>query len=149
MTHDGEDMITKRLMLLVLVLLTACGGAKTTRPAEEAALTEQQPADPAPASTADEPANSPQTAPSDVLPNDGTRAVGDVTKCPVSGDVFEITADTAAVEHDGGTYYLCCKGCVKDFQADPASYLSAPPDEPAESQGSGGHHHHHHHDHEH
>ena len=58
-----------------------------------------------------------------VLPNDGTRMVGDATRCPVSGEAFTVTELSPSVAYEGGTYYFCCPGCVKDFNADPAKYL--------------------------
>jgi Cu+-exporting ATPase len=42
----------------------------------------------------------------------------------VSGDEFEVTAKSPKVEHEGKTYYFCCGGCDKKFQADPAKYLT-------------------------
>lgn len=58
----------------------------------------------------------------DVLPNDGTRKVGDITKCPVSGDVFKVSSESASTEHKGGTYYFCCKGCINKFKANPERF---------------------------
>ncbi len=77
------------------------------------------------------PASAPTTQPADALPNDGTRKVGDVTKCPVSGDVFKVEADSPKVTHEGKTYFMCCKGCVKKF--DPAKLgATAPTTQPAD-----------------
>ncbi len=71
------------------------------------------------------PDSAPATAPGDVLPNDGTRKVGDITRCVVTGDVFTVAADSPKTEHDGGTYYFCCAGCTDKFTADPAKFLNA------------------------
>ena len=54
----------------------------------------------------------------------GTAKVGDKTKCPVTGEEFVVSADSPKVEQDGKTYYFCCKGCDKKFQADPKKYLN-------------------------
>jgi Cu+-exporting ATPase len=54
----------------------------------------------------------------------GEATIGDTTTCPVSGDEFEVTAKSPKVEHEGKTYYFCCGGCDKKFQADPAKYLT-------------------------
>lgn len=87
----------------------------------------------APDGPAQEPASSPTTQESQILPNDGTRVVGDITRCPVSGDVFTVSSDSPKVEQEGKTYYMCCDGCVDKFKADPDKFLSAAhhPDAPA------------------
>ncbi|MFB6268932.1 MAG: XdhC family protein [Halobacterium sp.] len=42
---------------------------------------------------------------------------------PVCGMTVD-TADAAAtVDHDGETYYFCCRGCADSFAADPGDYL--------------------------
>ncbi|APR81769.1 Hypothetical protein A7982_07118 [Minicystis rosea] len=53
----------------------------------------------------------------------GTAQVGDKTICPVSGEDFTVAADSPKVELEGKTYYFCCSGCAKKFQADPKKYL--------------------------
>ena len=42
---------------------------------------------------------------------------------PVCG--MEVNTETAqfSVEHDGQTYWFCSKGCMLDFQEEPAKYL--------------------------
>jgi len=82
---------------------------------------------------ADEPSSQPATQAANVLPNDGTRVVGDVTACPVSGEVFTVAADSPKAEFEGKTYYMCCGGCVGKFNADPARYLGKAAAEPKES----------------
>lgn len=57
-----------------------------------------------------------------VVPN-GDAKVGDTTNCMVSGEEFVVTENSPKVEHDGKTYYLCCSGCAKKFQADPHKYI--------------------------
>lgn len=108
----------KRFVVLVvgsvLMFSTACGaGSKTT-------TDDATPAE----SHHGEPTSGPETSAEDVLPNDGTRQVGDITKCLVSGDVFRIADTHPKVEYEGGTYYFCCKGCVRDFNADPQKFLT-------------------------
>jgi YHS domain-containing protein len=59
----------------------------------------------------------------------GTAQVGDKSVCIVSGEEITVAADSPKVEHEGKTYYFCCSGCAKKFQADPKKYLDrlAPP----------------------
>ncbi|GEM_PF-2178885 len=68
------------------------------------------------------PASSSESA-SSALPNDGTRQVGEVTKCPVTGKLFTVANDSPKADLDGKTYYFCCGGCVDKFKANPAKYL--------------------------
>lgn len=49
--------------------------------------------------------------------------VGDLTKCPVSGGVFQVDANTPWVSHEGKTYPVCCPGCAARFKADPSKFL--------------------------
>jgi Cu+-exporting ATPase len=56
----------------------------------------------------------------------GTAQVGDKTTCPVSGEEFVVAADSPKTELDGKTYYFCCPGCAKKFQADPKKYAGKP-----------------------
>ena len=57
----------------------------------------------------------------------GTAQVGDKTVCPVSGEEFTVAADSPKAELDGKTYYFCCPGCVKKFQAEPQKFLGRLP----------------------
>jgi YHS domain-containing protein len=43
-------------------------------------------------------------------PKPGEKAI-----CPVSGDVFIVTADTHVQEYDGKFYAFCCEDCPKNF----------------------------------
>lgn len=133
---------------LLLFVISGCGSSKSaeaesTEPIQEQTTEAAESAEEAEGaygeSGTDEPAATTETAPGDVMPNDGTRQVGDITKCPVSGDVFTVAADSPKAEHDGGTYYLCCKGCIDKFEADPAKFLSAEADAPKAHEH--GHHH--------
>lgn len=49
--------------------------------------------------------------------------VGDLTKCPVSGGVFQVNEQTVWVKHDGKTLPVCCAGCAARFNADPSKFL--------------------------
>ncbi len=57
---------------------------------------------------------------------------------PVCGmQVDEATAAETA-EHQGQTYYFCCKGCRMEFEDEPEKYLSREGDRA--NGGQGGHH---------
>jgi Cu+-exporting ATPase len=90
---------------LLVALLAACGGA----PAGAATPAgEHGKAAPAASANVKEP---------------GDAKIGDTTKCPVSGEEFVVDASSPKVEHEGKTYFMCCSGCKKKFEADPAKYL--------------------------
>ena len=42
---------------------------------------------------------------------------------PVCGMQVDTQSAQWTAEHDGQTYYFCSKGCMLDFQEDPARYL--------------------------
>jgi len=93
--------------LAALVLSTAaCGGAPPPAPATPATPA----AAPAPAASAV------------VVKAPGDAKVGDTTKCPVSGEEFVVEATSLKTEHDGKTYYFCCGGCKKKFEAEPGKF---------------------------
>lgn len=54
----------------------------------------------------------------------GEAKVGDTTKCPVSGEEFVVEATSPSVVVGDKTYFLCCSGCKKKFEADPQKYLN-------------------------
>lgn len=89
------------LLVGAAALLAACGGAPSA------------PATPAGATSAK-------------VVSPGEAHVGDRTTCPVSGEEFVVTEQSPKVEYEGKTYYFCCGGCDKKFQADPQKYLSKP-----------------------
>jgi YHS domain-containing protein len=60
--------------------------------------------------------------PADVVAQPGAE-VGDITRCPVSGEVFVVTADSTYLDHEGQDVYFCCSSCIRRFQRDPARYL--------------------------
>jgi YHS domain-containing protein len=47
---------------------------------------------------------------------------GTWAKCPVSGEIFQVDADTRFATHDGRVYAFCCSDCAPDFEKDPAKY---------------------------
>lgn len=42
--------------------------------------------------------------------------VGDLVRCPVSGVVFEVKAETSQVTLNGKRYYACCASCAANFE---------------------------------
>lgn len=47
-----------------------------------------------------------------------------LTTCPVSGEALGAMGDAVIVSAEGRDVKLCCKMCVKKFDADPAKYLA-------------------------
>lgn len=60
------------------------------------------------------------------------------TVCPVSGEELGSMGDTITATHAGRTVQLCCKSCVKKFNADPEKYL-AKLDDPDAAQEAADH----------
>ena len=52
------------------------------------------------------------------MPAIGTKAV-----CPVMGNEFNVTKDTAYSVYNGNTYVFCCPGCKPMFEKDPKKYV--------------------------
>jgi Cu+-exporting ATPase len=46
-----------------------------------------------------------------------------MVKDPVCGMEVDTERAQFTVEHEGQTYYFCSRGCMLDFQDDPARYL--------------------------
>lgn len=46
-----------------------------------------------------------------------------LSTCVVSGEALGSMGQTIMINHEGVEVRLCCKGCVKKFNADPAKYL--------------------------
>ena len=42
--------------------------------------------------------------------------VGDYTRCPISGSVFQVSAESAKVVQKGKNYYTCCPGCTAQLE---------------------------------
>ncbi len=61
--------------------------------------------------------------PADVVAQPGAQ-VGELTACPVSGEVFVVDADHPYVEYEGDNVYFCCPGCIRRFQRDPEAWLA-------------------------
>jgi YHS domain-containing protein len=53
---------------------------------------------------------------------DGLAKVGDRTRCPVSGDVFTVSASSPRVVYKGKTYYFCCDDCPTAFAKNPEKF---------------------------
>lgn len=112
-------MTLRSLLCASALALAACGGnqAESAPPAT--------PATPeAPAAEHDEHHHGTKPASAGPVKAPGEAQVGDTTKCPVSGEEFVVEASSPKVEHEGKTYYLCCSGCKKRFEANPASFLN-------------------------
>lgn len=103
---------TTRFLFASCLLLAACGGAPAAPATPEVS----------PSAGAVAPAGS--SVPKPGLKANGEAAVGDRTSCPVSGEEFVVAADSPKTEYQGKTYYFCCPGCEKKFQADPQKFLS-------------------------
>ena len=43
--------------------------------------------------------------------------------CVVSGDKLGAMGEPVVYEYKGRKVKFCCKGCIKDFEKDPAKYL--------------------------
>lgn len=124
--------MTKTLLVILVMGTMSCGSKQVTEanPSNQGMNHEKMNHDEHHDGT--EPNSGAATATSDVLPNDGTRVVGDVTTCPVTKDVFKISETSPSSTFEGKIYYFCCKGCVKDFVANPATFLSTDNNEPGE-----------------
>jgi hypothetical protein len=46
-----------------------------------------------------------------------------LSTCVVSGEALGSMGQPIIIHHQGAEVRLCCKGCVKKFNADPAKYL--------------------------
>jgi YHS domain-containing protein len=66
----------------------------------------------------------PATANKDVK-KPGEAKPGDKSTCTVTGEDIDVTADSPHSEHNGKTYYFCCTGCKKKFDADPSKYTKS------------------------
>jgi YHS domain-containing protein len=65
-----------------------------------------------------------ENVPADKIKAQPGLTVGDITRCPVSGDVFRIKANSPKAVVDGKTYYVCCKRCVGKLEKNPTKFLS-------------------------
>ncbi len=55
----------------------------------------------------------------------GEAKPGDKSRCTVTGEELDVTADTPHSEYNGKTYYFCCPGCKKKFDADPSKFTKS------------------------
>ncbi len=46
-----------------------------------------------------------------------------MAKDPICGMQVEEAKAAASSTHGGKTYYFCCEGCKKEFDADPGKHL--------------------------
>lgn len=99
--------------LALFLVLAACGGN---------AAQSAPPAAPAGEHAEEHHANKPASGAAVKAP--GEASVGDTTKCPVSGEEFVVEASSPKVEHAGKTYYFCCGGCKKKFEASPEKFIN-------------------------
>lgn len=53
----------------------------------------------------------------------GSAKVGDLALCPVQGQTFRVSAESAHAEWEGKTYYFCCEDCLEDFLKSPQAYI--------------------------
>jgi len=53
-------------------------------------------------------------------------AVGTWATCPVSGETFQVDADTQFAQSGGRTYAFCCPDCKGDFEKNPEKYSTRP-----------------------
>lgn len=98
---------------LVLGILLAACGSSNKEPATPDHHGEERHHDAAPAT-----ANKDLKKPGEAKP-------GDKSTCTVTGEEIDVTADSPHSEHNGKTYYFCCGGCKKKFDADPSKYTKS------------------------
>ncbi len=53
----------------------------------------------------------------------GVPATYPLSECPISGKKLGEMGKPFKVTSEGTDVYLCCKGCLKDFNKDPAKYV--------------------------
>ncbi len=95
----------KTLLVMLALTVVACGSKPATDPSA--------------------PNGSAPTSKATKVKKAGEATVGDTAECPVSGEEFDVTATSPKAEHDGKTYFFCCSGCKKKFEAEPAKYVKA------------------------
>ncbi len=49
---------------------------------------------------------------------------GGLTRCPVSGVVFMVGAESDQVSHPGHDYYTCCGMCAGKFRENPTRFVA-------------------------
>lgn len=64
-----------------------------------------------------------------------------LTTCIISGDKLGSMGDAVVVVREGREIKFCCKGCIKDFDKNPAAYIKQiEAAEKAPAAAAGGHH---------
>lgn len=49
------------------------------------------------------------------------------TTCPISGEKLGSMGEPVVMSYEGKEVKLCCKSCIKKFEADPAKYAAMVP----------------------
>lgn len=60
--------------------------------------------------------------PADVVAQPGAQ-IGQLARCPISGEVFRVEDTSAYYDHEEQRVYFCCASCIRRFQRDPSQYL--------------------------
>lgn len=60
--------------------------------------------------------------PADVVAQPGAQ-IGQLARCPISGEVFRVEETSAYYDHEEQRVYFCCASCIRRFQRDPSQYL--------------------------
>ncbi|MDF1859411.1 MAG: hypothetical protein P1U87_04315 [Verrucomicrobiales bacterium] len=63
------------------------------------------------------------TGKKDAQTADGDQAAAQ-TVCPVSGEELGSMGEPIVMTYEGKEVKLCCKSCIKKFEADPAKYAA-------------------------
>ncbi len=103
--------ITQALALSLLV--AACGGGAAASAGPESPKSQT-------------PSDGNKTADTGAVKKPGEAEIGDKTTCPISKEVFTVSASSPKYEYKGKTYYFCCGGCDSKFKENPDKYLTTP-----------------------
>jgi len=113
--------LTIALIVAALAVLVWVVGCKTqqagTPPAENSASA------PAEMPAGHDVTGTDQKAPAQ--PMGGVTIGADEASCPVLGTVMKKSMMTP-IQHNGKTYYMCCRDCISKFKADPEQYSNHP-----------------------
>lgn len=82
----------------------------------------QQPFDPAMSIACEKTCASKQAYDVSKIKKQTLAKIGDLVRCPVSGVVFEVRADSESTHYQGKNYYTCCASCAKKFSLDPEKF---------------------------
>ena len=106
----------KKVVVLVAFALVAfaCGGSKEPASAPSGEHHGEHHHD-----------GAPSTAGKEGVKKPGEAKPGDKSTCTVTGEEIDVTADSPHSEHGGKTYYFCCTGCKKKFDADPSKFTKS------------------------